>query len=91
LFSCTSSVEIEVSNEINCENDLFKSEIVKMVELEIPVLKGRILAFESISEILNDNNFMACRGELFFDDFSLLSIRFYFNKKDLSYSFELDR
>ena len=48
-----------------------------MVESEIPVLVGRILAFESISEILNDQNFIACKGELFFDDFSFLSIRFF--------------
>ena len=91
IFSCSDLAEPEISSEITCENDLFKTEIVKMVELEVPVLQGRILALESISEILNDKNFMACRGELFFDDFSLLSIRFNFNKKDLSYSFELDR
>jgi hypothetical protein len=91
IFSCSDSVDPEVSNEITCENDLFKTEIVKMVESEIPVLVERILTLESISEVLNDQNFIACKGELFFDDFSLLSIRFFFNKKDLTYTFELDR
>lgn len=65
--------------------------IIEEVETQIPVTVGKIQALASRVQITNDENKIVCEGNILFNDFSMLKIRYFFNKDDLSFSFELIR
>ncbi|HJN59318.1 MAG TPA: hypothetical protein QF601_04235 [Dehalococcoidia bacterium] len=76
---------------LNCDDDSFIQAIIEEVVLQIPVTVDNIQALASRVEISNDSVKIVCEGNILFSDFSMLRIKYSFDKNDLSLSFELIR
>jgi|TARA_B100001971_G_C17903733_1_gene389278 uncharacterized protein YcfL len=100
MFSACSAEEViltatpEESNSsrnLNCDDDSFIEAIIEEVVQQIPVTVDNIQALASRVEISNDRAKIVCEGNILFSDFSMLRIKYSFDKDDLSFSFELIR
>ena len=100
MFSACSAEEViptatpEESNSprnLNCDDDSFIEAIIEEVVQQIPVTVDNIQALASRVEISNDSVKIVCEGNILFSDFSMLRIKYSFDKNDLSFSFELIR
>ncbi len=76
---------------LNCDDDSFIQAIIEEVVQQIPVTVDNIQALASRVEISNDSMKIVCEGNILFSDFSMLRIKYSFDKDDLSFSFELIR
>ena len=102
LLACSSevistpipTVTLEESNSyrnLNCDDNSFIQAIIEEVIQQIPVTVDNIQSLASRVEISNDKMKIICEGNILFSDFSMLRIKYSFDKDDLSYSFELIR
>ena len=85
---------LEESNSyrnLNCDDDSFIQAIIEEVVQQIPVTVDNIQTLASRVEISNDSMKIVCEGNILFTDFSMLRIKYSFDKDDLSFSFELIR
>ena len=76
---------------LNCDDDSFIQAIIEEVVQQIPVTVDNIQALASRVEISNDRAKIVCEGNILLNDFSMLRIKYSFDKDDLSFSFELIR
>ena len=91
ILSCSFSDEPNSTRNLNCDDDSFIEAIIEEVGQQIPVMVENIQALASRVEISNDKTKIVCEGNILFSDFSMLRIRYFFDKDDLTFSFELIR